>query len=64
MAIRATTPTAGLRLWWNTDQDNTVWIEESTEIARSSFAATADSLVEPCNSELGIQNSEAVTEHS
>lgn len=40
MAIRATTPTAGLRFWWNTDQDNTVWIEESAEIARSYFAAT------------------------
>ena len=38
MAIRATTPTAGLRFWWSTDQENTVWVEESAEIARSAFS--------------------------
>jgi hypothetical protein len=41
MAIRATAPTAGLRFWWSTDQENTVWIEESTEIARSALSAAA-----------------------
>jgi hypothetical protein len=32
-----------LRFWWSTDQDNTVWIEESSEIARSLLADTAAS---------------------
>jgi|SRR5262245_17101993 len=39
MAIRATTPTAGLRFWWSSDHQNTVWIEGSTEITRSLLSA-------------------------
>jgi hypothetical protein len=33
-------PTAGVRLWWNTEQENTVWVEQSAEVAHSFLAET------------------------